>query len=214
MVTDLHKPFSPSTGNGMQNSESLPNASIGRQDISPCRDIEVPSLPRALQGDFVSPSKDEWMLPMFYPLPSNYGDAMNPTEPRLMPLPWWALCGSLPLQFLHQQSYSPELLGSQPCADASNDHAMQQECSWTGSNSASAAVGGHTDSSKCTELGRSKKSADNAAKDNACLSSRIVGSDHSVRGFLPYKRCVVEREMQHPQGMNDEGKGQSIGLCL
>lgn len=209
MVTDSHKPSSPSAGNAMQNSMALPSANAERQN-------SMPLLQGALQGEFLSPGKgsgtcSSWsggMLPMFYPLPSNYGDTMNPTEPGVMPLPW-AMFGNLPRQFLHRQSLSPKQFISQPSAEASND----KECSWTGSDTASAIERGNTASSYCTELGLSVENADNVAEDYASIFGQRVGSDKSVRGCVPYKRCVVERG-QHPQGMSNDGEGQCIGLCL
>lgn len=201
MVADSQKPSSFSVANvALPNSMSLPSVDIEKQDKSSYANLgapPLPLLPGALHGDF------PWsggMLPMFYPSASNYGETMNPVEPRQMPLPWWALCGNLPLSFLHQQNLWSRQGMNQFCAEALSDKLTPKACSWTGSNTASAAEGGNTVSSKCTELGRSVENGDN---------------DKSGRGFVPYKRCiVVEREEQHPQGMSDDGEGQSIGLCL
>ena len=218
LVTESHKLSSPSAGNVVQNSKSSsPIVEIERQDKIPYMDMGAPDLPLlqgALPGDFLSP-RGTWspwsagMLPMFYPLPSKYGDSPSPTDPRVMPMPLWALCGNLPLPFLHQQNLSLTQFISQPCAEASSDRVVQKECSGTGSNTPSAAEGARTVSSKCTELGQSVENGDNAA-----LSSQRAGSDKAGRGFVPYKRCVVGREGQHPQSMSDDGEGQSIGLCL
>jgi len=223
LVTDSHKSSSPNVGNVVQDSKSSPIVDIERQDKSPYTDMGAPALPllqEALPGEFLSPSKGMWspwsggMLPMFYPLPSKYDESPSPADPRVMPMPWWALCGNLSPPFLQQQNLSSRQFISQPCAEASSDRVVQKECSWTGSNTASAVEGGHTVSSKCMELGRSVENGDSVARGNAALSSQRAGSDKSARGFVPYKRCVVERGGQHPQSMIDDGEGQSIGLCL
>lgn len=224
MLTDSQKPSSSSAGNVVPNSKSVPSVDSEKQEKSPYANLGAsfpPLVQGALYGDVLYPSKGTWspwsggMLPLFYPSPSYYGENMSPIEPRMMPLPWWALCENLPHSFLLQQNLDSRQVINQPYAEALSDKLTLKACYLTGSNTASAAEGGHTVSSKCREVGRNVENDDNVAdKDNAALSSPRAGSVKSGRGFVPYKRCVVVEREEHPQCTSDDGEGQSIELCL
>ncbi|ONK71035.1 uncharacterized protein A4U43_C04F4040 [Asparagus officinalis] len=110
---------------------------------------------------------------------------------------WWALYGKLPLPFLHQQNSSSRQFLS------NHTEALKNETSRTGSNTDSIAEGD-----------RNVNKSDDIFKDATALNGRRDGSEKSLRGFVPYKRCVVDREGKHPQVKSDEGEGQSVRLCL
>lgn len=95
----------------------------------------------------------------------------------------------------------------EPCS--SDEGERRKECSWAGSSAASASDGANTDSSQ---------SADRY-DDIPAIRRKRPSSGASPRGFVPYKRCVVEKEavllQQHrPRGMAGNGEGQSVWLCL
>ncbi|XP_020248257.1 protein REVEILLE 7-like [Asparagus officinalis] len=120
------------------NSKSSPNANINRRrGKGGPLDIEPQALPLhrgASNGDVLLPpdkSQSPW---------SSYGDATNPIEPRIT-LPWWgAWYGNSPLSFLHEKNPSSVQFVGQPC-----DRAMQKECSWSHSNTASLKFAGNGD---------------------------------------------------------------------
>lgn len=81
VVTDSQKPSSFSVESAVLNSKSLPSVDIEKQDKRWYAAPPQPLLPGALHGDFPSQSKgtlSPWsvgILPMFHPLPSNYGES-------------------------------------------------------------------------------------------------------------------------------------------
>lgn len=50
--------------------------------------------------------------------------------------------------------------------------------------------------------------------DNSAFSSLRTGSQNNGKGFVPYKRCVTERDVEQPQTRSEERRGQRIRLCL
>ncbi|KAJ6811596.1 protein REVEILLE 2-like [Iris pallida] len=216
MLTDKHKPSSPGAGNTTQDPNSPPTLGIGSQERSAHVDLGAPAqnfLEGSIHGDLpLGLGKSAWsawsggMLPMFYPLPS-YGDITNPSEARIIPLPWWGMCaGNLPqFPFIHQQEeISRQVMSQQPFAEALTEKESQKECSWTGSNTAPA-----------SEEGVNTVSLQSVANDRTSTRCKRSCSDASAKGFVPYKRCVVEKEVQqNSRSVADDGDGQSVGLCL
>ncbi|KAJ6809867.1 protein REVEILLE 2-like [Iris pallida] len=198
MMTDKHEPSSPGAGNTTQDPDSLPTLSIGIQERSaPSQNFVQGS---SIHGDFpLGLGKSAWspwhgsVLPMFYyPLPSpTYGDNASPSEARTIPLPWWGM----------NQEEIRRQVTSRPLAEVPSDKEGQKECSGTGSDASTSVSDG-------ANTGCSQSAA------NAVQCER-AGSGASARGFVPYRRCVVEKEVQqNSRRMADDGEGQSVGLCL
>lgn len=194
MMTDKHKPSSPGAGNTTQDPNSLPTLSIGLQERSaPSQNFVQGS---SIHGDLpLGLGKSAWspwsgsVLPMFYSLPSR--EIANPAEARTIPLPWWGM---------NQEEITRQVT-SRPLAEAPSDKEGQKECSWAGSDTS-------------TSVSDGAKTVCSQSAANAIQSER-AGSGTSARGFVPYRRCVVGKEVQqNSRRTAEDGEGQSVGLCL
>ncbi|PKA66458.1 Transcription factor ASG4 [Apostasia shenzhenica] len=121
VVNDSSKPSSTSSSSG--------NVALWSSDLEVKNPTEV-----SKEGMGVCFPMGTWpggLLPMVYCLPSFQEDAENPAgEARIVPPPWWALYGNLPLPFSQQQqNFSSE--------DLNESNALQNESCGTGSNTAS-----------------------------------------------------------------------------
>ncbi|XP_042502521.1 protein REVEILLE 1-like [Macadamia integrifolia] len=135
-------------------------------------------------------------------------------------LPWWASYGDLLYPFLHPQNPNSTHTPPDFCLEGdSDDKDIHKEGSWTGSITESVddvALGDRNwdvvDSlSRERELGmffRLKPSETSAFSEPKASPSKCT------KGFVPYKRCIAERDTHSAISIGEEREGQKIRLCL
>ncbi|KAG1359513.1 protein CCA1 [Cocos nucifera] len=220
LVTDAQKSCSSSVGNMMQSRTSLPTVDNSSHNEGTDRDLQTSTKPvpqTPAQDDFWGGAgKSAWSpwkggtSPRFYCLPS-HGDLTKSTE-AVSPLPWWwGFDGTLPVFpfIIVPQNVSP--------TQSRDDKDSQKEGSWTGSNTAFAGRAGFGDEN--SEVVDSQQSAEHLKEPAPALrlfgSLKVNTDDGSPRGFVPYKRCLAEKQAeQHSQMVNEEGDAQAVALCL
>ncbi|XP_026664880.2 uncharacterized protein LOC103717988 isoform X2 [Phoenix dactylifera] len=232
LVTDAQKPCSSSVGNTMQSCKSLP--AVGSScSVSTDVDLQTPTKPvlqTPAQGNlWGGPGKSVWSAfnggtcPMFYRLPP-HGDFMNSTE-AACPLPWWwAFSGTQPtLPFINPQNMNSVQIMPQTCIEASDDKDSQKEGSWTGFNTPACTASIVDKNSDDVDSKRGVEHLKEPApallrlkhSENSAFVSLRVNTEKSPRGFVPYNRCLAEKQAkQHSQMANQERDGQALGLCL
>ncbi|EHA8587261.1 protein CCA1 [Cocos nucifera] len=227
LVSDSDKPSSSSTGDMVQFVKPSPTVDLeihhGSSDVNLHAPTELP-LQSATHEDLSEVQGRAWnpwdggMHPLIYGLPF-VGE--NTTVTTFLSLPWWCFCRNLPFLFIHQQNTSITKHPPQSWTGRVDDKEIQRECSWTGSNTASVGEVGIGDQNAVVDSPK----ADNPMKklaptmgpkptDHSTFDIKNSGSDKPTRGFVPYKRCAVEREVQHSQTSNEDGEDQMIRLCL
>ncbi|KAJ8466485.1 hypothetical protein OPV22_029037 [Ensete ventricosum] len=139
------------------------------------------------------------------------------TETPFLPPSWWATRGNLPIAL----GQSPPECPQQFSTMAAGNQEMQREGSWTGSNTA--CISGTSPSNQNADGVGSRKEENSAENGPMPLLRQQLGSVRastsgrtmvSARGFVPYKRCTVESEVQHAVADTDDGGSQAIRLCL
>ncbi|KAK9115737.1 hypothetical protein Sjap_014684 [Stephania japonica] len=140
--------------------------------------------------------------------------------------PFWAMYGGLPMCFLPSLSLNPTQIHRDSCMEETQeDHEVQtKDGSWTGSSTASVSDEGIAEKNgmvvdSCAEepfldekLGLGCQLTTSA---KSVFSPQQVNNDNNcVQGFVPYKRCVAERDAQSSGIVGEEREGQRIRLCL
>ncbi|XP_008812472.1 uncharacterized protein LOC103723346 isoform X2 [Phoenix dactylifera] len=235
LVTNAQKPCSSSVGNAMQSRMSLPIVDNSGHNVCTDMDLQTstkPVLQTPAQDDFGGgPGKNArspgngGTSPMFYCLPS-HGDLRESKE-AASPLPWWwAFYGTLPAFpfIIVPQNMSSTQSRPQTCTEASDGKDSQKEGSWTGSNTAYAGrapIGAENSDAVDSQQGAehlkepAPASRRRRPSENSAFGSLKVKTDKSPRGFVPYKRCLAEKQAeQHCQMVNEERDGQAVRLCL
>ncbi|XP_072957686.1 protein REVEILLE 1-like [Typha angustifolia] len=186
-------------------SNVVPSADIESHDENANMDLDA-TAERSTQSIRCGvPDESSWnpwprsMMPLFCYVPLHGDNFMVPTAE---PVPWWAFHGSLPYPFVHPQITSKEQ--NPQSLEVPDNKEIRREGSWTGSNTASISGARKVD-----------LNADAPDSMRLNLSDRKGSSDKSPRGFVPYKRCTVECEMQHSKATRmEDDEGEGTRLCL
>lgn len=141
------------------------------------------------------------------------------------PLPWCAFYGnspfaSVPLHNRVQMKACPSFV----CAQT-QDAEVQNEGSWTGSNTGSMNAGGDGDRNLEVETESRRVSSEKEenvqqsklqvrTSENLSFSEQQMALGKCLKGFVPYKRCVAERDTQSSTIACDEREEQRIRLFL
>lgn len=211
-VTDAQN---PSSGKRMQSLDS------SNHNVNANMDLQAPTKPAlqsTIQDDFWGgPGKSAWSpwnggtSPMFHCLPPHMD--LTKSAEAASPLPWWwAHSGALPaFPFINPQGMSSIQSQPQTRTAASDDKDNRTQCSWTGCNTGYA---GRADGDKnSVAVDDSQQVAE--PNENSAFGSLKLCSDKSPRGFIPYERCLAEKQAQQRAHMvNEERDGQAVGLCL
>ncbi|XP_043695923.1 protein REVEILLE 1-like [Telopea speciosissima] len=157
-------------------------------------------------------------LPLFYPV-----DA----APAAAVLPCWALYGGVPFPFLPPQNPNSTHTPPDSCVEGiSEDKDIHKEGSWTGSNTASVNDVGLGDrngdvvDSQSRELDCDKEEKEPGLffrlrpSETSAFSQPKASPSKCTKGFVPYKRCIAERDPCSAVTIGEEREGQKIRLCL
>ncbi|KAJ8629337.1 hypothetical protein MRB53_022660 [Persea americana] len=253
LVTDSHRPSSPIAGDILQHHKSSPLTDSENKQEGAVQDQAQPSPRNTVQRDFsLHQCQSGWnpwpceTSPLYYCMQFRQGAYSAEAS---SPMPWWALCSSLPLPPLHFNGTPSRETPSESCMQASDGKESDKEGFSTSANNGSVkeveSGDGNCDlvdsqnndkvkepiavvclkasenvafsSQKARSSGNDKGQAAVfclKASENSAFSSQSVGSRNFGKGFVPYKRCVTEREIQQPHIGSDEREGQRIRLCL
>ncbi|XP_077246975.1 protein REVEILLE 1-like isoform X2 [Tasmannia lanceolata] len=222
LVTDYHKPSSTVAANIPQCNRALPIIDIVEPQEKLDKDTHNPeqTSPRnSTQRDFsVDPCESAWnswssgVPPLFYCMPFQQED-LNSAETNTS-MPWWALYGSLPFPLIPSHNIKSRVTQSDSHMEASKE--VQKEGSWTDSNSGSICEVGVRENSDIVDSQYVESS--DKMKEPVTLF-HLKPSENSAfscraKGFVPYKRCVAERDVEQSQIGGEEREGQRIRLCL
>lgn len=150
---------------------------------------------------------------------SNLGEAGSAS-----PLPWWTFNGGVPVSFP-----SPILESAKAHTESNTGEVqvkgIQKEGSWTGSNTGSGNEGEYSDKGWDVETQSVQHAFEEkkelnlvpknqlSEKSSFCEQKR-ASQGQGARGFVPYKRCLSERDT-HSSTITGEGREeQRIRLCL
>ena len=136
--------------------------------------------------------------------------------------PWWTFYGGLPFPFLPIHKAEPSKAYVESDLGEIQDK-VQKEESWTGSNTGSVNDGENGD--KCSEAETQRrpfilKKENQEAQlvfqlrrsEESAFSELRTSPEKCVKGFVPYKRCVAERDsLSSTTGQEREEK--QIRLC-
>ncbi|KAF8398832.1 hypothetical protein HHK36_014695 [Tetracentron sinense] len=155
--------------------------------------------------------------PLFYCMQLQKEDS-KPVEAA--PLPWW---GGLPFPLL------PTSMEMRPgsCLDKVHEEKeIHKEGSWMGSSTESISEVENGDKNwDVVESQSQEPSSDKEEKEpgpvsqlktsvTSALFERRASPDKFMKGFVPYKRCLAERDTQSSAIVREERDGQRIRLCL
>ncbi|XP_010935334.1 uncharacterized protein [Elaeis guineensis] len=232
LVTDAQKPCSSGVGNMVQSHKSLPAVESSSHAVSTDVDLQTPTKPGLQtpdQGDFWGgPGKSArspfngGSFPMFYCL-SPHGDLTNSTEAACPPPWWWAFYGTQPtLPFINPQNMNPVQIMPLTCIEASDEKDSQKEGSWTDLNTFACRAGTGDKNSDDVDSQQGVEHLKEPAptlrlepSENSAFVCLKINTAKSPRAFVPYKRCLAEKQAkQHSQMVNEERDGQAIRLCL
>ncbi|XP_077220525.1 protein REVEILLE 1-like isoform X2 [Tasmannia lanceolata] len=223
LVTDSHRPVA---GNIPKSHRPVIDIESHQENLD--MDVQKPeqtSSPRDLkQRDFsLDPCKSAWnlwssrVLPLFY-CPSFQQEGSNSAE-STTPLPWLSLYGTLPFPLVPSNNMNSRETPPDIHMGASDDKEVQEEGSGTDSDTDSISeVGVGEKNSYFVEASDKTKEPIVffclKASENSAFSCRQACSKNSAKGFVPYKRCVAERDVQQSQIGSEEREAQRIRLCL
>ncbi|KAJ0966768.1 hypothetical protein J5N97_023685 [Dioscorea zingiberensis] len=148
--------------------------------------------------------------PMFFcpPLPLHPVHSADASSP---PLPlWWPFYGGLPFQEINSEENSPKYV-----AEAPDRIETQKESSWSGSDATS---GSEVVDSQIAADSKEEMELLSTSKLKPSVNSAFRSLNSSIgissKGFMPYKRCIATKEIQHQQMACEEEDGRRVELCL
>ncbi|KAG5534382.1 hypothetical protein RHGRI_022493 [Rhododendron griersonianum] len=201
LVTDSLRPSSPATGT------SKPLPSDTNHNLVP-GELSLP----AKEGEWLS---RESAAPYYMQVPD--GNSFAAHVGSGPSLPWFDFYGGIQFPFFPLQN---------PVSGLTQDREVkkEKEGSWTGSNTESVSARGDSDMNWEAETQSHQLSFDEEnerqpklmRKPNASFSERRASLDKSPKkGFVPYKRCLAERDIQSsPMIISEEREEQRVRLCF
>ncbi|KAM7529440.1 hypothetical protein LguiB_032850 [Lonicera macranthoides] len=185
LVTDSHRPSSPATGT----SKSQPQEPTNERPVQtlPCN-----ITPKAEFSWNPLPSAPAALYYMQFPKENS-----DPTKLVSASMPWWNLYGGVPFPLMQLHNTVP-VKSQLSDGNKAQDQELQKEGSWTSSNTGSANAEDSEMQSK-----RNEPKVKFGATPGKC-----------IKGFVPYKRCLEERESNTLTMAGEEREEQRIRLCL
>ncbi|KAF5469281.1 hypothetical protein F2P56_013365 [Juglans regia] len=205
VVTDSRKPCYPGTGNteSLISNIRVENSAVDKGDF-------VKRLPSDQLDVHLSLEIDNcksMLLPCQAPVKSveHLKENINSVEANpCVSLPWWSLYQGQP--FCYFPSYNQTSVqvptGSYVEVDTMEGEVMKER-SCTSSNSASVSE---------VENGEKNSDAIDSESQKPLRKGRISPCN-SMRGFVPYKRCLAERDTNSSMVDMDEREGQRARVC-
>jgi hypothetical protein len=140
-------------------------------------------------------------LQILYYMPSLPAENFSPVA--VAPFPLWGPCGLMS----HPQVKPPESQCLHSDNTASKD--MRRAGSSTGSSSIS-----DGDRKECQNVDPIESGESFKKVDSLIFSSFKERKDKPIRGFVPYKRCIVETQKIEVKVTADDGDSELTRLCL
>lgn len=181
------------------------------------KDLVVPGNPSDSSSSLSkSPSSDMGRVVQAYPedskptvLDNQTSFSMNKSTnvEKPVPLPWWVFRGFDIPSCGDPQEKETQREGSS--ADSSSDSVNGEqmlEKNWDA----------ETESGLCAQSSdkESKTSANSSPEKEPTLFEKRTSIDNGRKGFVPYKRCLSERDMQSSTITSEDRENQRIRLCL
>lgn len=189
LVTDSHRPSSPATGT----SKSQPQEPTNERPVQklPCN-----ITPKAEFSWNPLPCSAPAAL-YYMQFPKENSDPTKLSEPVSASMPWWNFYGRVPFPLMQLHNTVP-VESQLSNGNEVQDQELRKEGSWTSSNTGSANA---EDSEMRRE--RNEQEVKFGATPGKC-----------IKGFVPYKRCLEERESNTLTMAGEEREEQRIRLCL
>ncbi|KAK7820126.1 protein REVEILLE 1 [Quercus suber] len=221
LVTDSHRPSSPTIVAG----KSMPADILEEKVVQPLPWNFVPV--KSIQGDteYSWSHSTQGVQDGLYFMQCQKENSYLAEANSAAPIPWWTFYGGLrfPVMPFHEVEQSKAHLGSD--LEEVQGKEVQKEGSWTGSNNGSVCDGNNGD--KCSDAEtRSYPLFLKEENQEAGLVFQLRPSENSafselgrspgkcLKGFVPYKRCVAERDTQSSTIRGEEREEKQIRLCL
>lgn len=217
LVTDCHRPSSPPIGTG-----KLMPADMHEEKV-------VQALPSNLLPvkPVLGNTESAWSHMLHGAHGGHYFTQENSNlveTSSAAPIPWWNFYGGLPFPSLPFHKVEPSKAYVESDLGEIQDKEVQKEESWTGSNTGSVNDGQNGD--KCSEAETQRrplilKNENQEAhlvfqlrrSEESAFSELRTSPQKCVRGFVPYKRCVADRDSQSSTTTGQEREEKQIRLC-
>lgn len=203
LVPDSQKPYSPGAENieSPTSKTSLENLEIDTEKLA--KTLPSNQLDTHLSLEMVSCN---WkLLPCQAPVRcvEHQKENTNSAEPNpYASPPWWALYQGLPYFHLPSHNQTSIQIPTDSCVEEkTKERDIINERSCSGSNSLSV-----------SEVENGEKNLD--AVDSQCQEPKErINPCKSMKGFLPYKRCLAERDGNSSVTALEEREGQRARVC-
>ncbi|XP_057971358.1 protein LATE ELONGATED HYPOCOTYL [Malania oleifera] len=220
LVTDCHRPSSPAIANSKSIISEI-------NEAKPVHTVPLNHIPVEFS---VTNAEHAWRhlpngaLGAVYYTPFQNESSNLKEAATAAPLPWWTFCGHPPFPFL--PFHNPKSMEAYPESNhgVAEDDDVQKEGSWTGSDTGSVCDGesGHRnwdlETSHSLSYDKVKKEPAPACQSKPSGKStsehKMSSPIKCMKGFVPYKRCLAERETQSSIITGEEREEQRIRLCL
>uniref|UniRef100_A0A1D1Z2A4 Protein LHY n=1 Tax=Anthurium amnicola TaxID=1678845 RepID=A0A1D1Z2A4_9ARAE len=180
---------------------------------------------RLQRPHFGFPCESKWsswscgMMPqMMYCTPFS-PELVNVTEATMASLPWWAFYRGVPCPLTHPYNIKLQQEPVRWRPGATDERELQRDSSWTGSCTAAASEAVMED--KNSDPVNSGRRAHSSDEEKEMISGEHLGfgrkraaSEYQAKGFVPYRRCLAEREVEQLKIESEERQCQRIRLCL
>ncbi|KAJ9172922.1 hypothetical protein P3X46_016111 [Hevea brasiliensis] len=133
------------------------------------------------------------------------------------PLPLWAFCGGMPFPLVPFHKQEPLKVHLDSNGEEIQDKEIHKEGSWTGSNSGSVNEGENVDKNIDGETQSPQLSYEEKEPHTVLElkpSEKSASTNKCVKGFVPYKKRMAERDGQSSTITGEEREEQRIRLCL
>ncbi|XP_057500531.1 protein REVEILLE 1-like [Actinidia eriantha] len=202
LVTDSHRPSSPTTGNCKSSPSDTAHA-----------------LPwNSIPADFSSKDREGTWNPLasraraaLYCMQFQNGNSNPEYDGSGACLPWLPFYGDMQFPCFPMPNQVPAKENPLYCSVHTEDSEVQKEGSWTGSNSGSVNVG---DKNWEAETRSCFLSLDKKENEHQLELLRKPSPGKHLKGFVPYKRCLAERDTQSSAIFSEEREEQRVRLCL
>nr|DAD32464.1 TPA_asm: hypothetical protein HUJ06_011315 [Nelumbo nucifera] len=227
LVTDSNRPSSSNLGS----RKSPPSESCKDSDKNDEKPGKTPQQNSTQINFSMEASRSAWSPwpcgapPMFYCMPFQKEDP-NLVEATSSTLPWWALYGGLPYPVMPSFNLNSIQTYPDTCLEETSKKDINREESRTGSNTSSTNDAGVGEKNEdVVDFQNQEPSSEDVEKEPASvfLLKPSETSAFSVlkpipnkctKGFVPYKRCLTERDAQSSGIIGEERETQRIRLCL
>ncbi|XP_042504643.1 protein CCA1-like [Macadamia integrifolia] len=230
LVTDSSRPCS----SNVEAPKSLPSdncqENLDSNEGNPLQTSQLNAMQTELSSEANNNPLTPWAcgtLPLFYYMQLQKGGQHPVDATSAAALPWWTPFGGVPFPFLPPQNPNSTHTPPDSCVEGvSEDKDIHKEGSWTGSNTASVNDVGLGDrNGDVVDSQRRELDCDEEEKEpglffwlkpseTSAFSQPKASPSKCTKGFVPYKRCIAERDHCSAVTIGEEREGQKFRLCL